>query len=240
MGDFIAGIGALGFMIGLPMVIVNKLRKRPVRKWLTVFGASFALLMVGAAISPPSTPTTTNTAQNEEKAKAKAEADAKAKADADAKAKAEADAKAKAAAEANKPENIAMAAVHKAFGNTNSFDNKDSIVDLKFNKDNGYLFIRVFAKDGYTDKLIKEGMWMNTYDVLKALKDNKDIKTIFIGTVLPLQDKFGNSTNDTVMKMTFGPETRSKINWDNFLWNGIPKIAEDYWEHPVMQKIQTN
>jgi hypothetical protein len=220
-----------------------------------VIGSIWALAAIVSILSPKqetkpvtvpastvSAPAPTDTKAADD-AKKKAEEEAKAKADAEAKAKADQEAKAKAEEEAKQaatPEAIATKAVHKAFGATNSFDKGDSIVELNFNKDNGFLNIKVFAQDNFTENLIKKGMWMNAATVLKELKDNQEIKTVYIGVVYPLQDAYGKSSNDQVMKMTFGPETRSKINWDNFMWNNIPKIAEGYWEHPVVRKIDTN
>lgn len=175
-----------------------------------------------------------------EQEKKKAEEEAKAKAEQDAKAKAEAEAKAKAEAEANKPENLARAVVYKAMGEKNSYDGGDQIVALNYNNDNGFLLIRVFAKDNLTEKMIKQGMWMDAHDILKGLEGNKEIKTVAVNFVLPLQDAYGKQSNDIVMKMEFSAETRNKIVWENFTWSGIPKVAENYWEHPIIRKIQTN
>lgn len=164
----------------------------------------------------------------------------KKKAEAEAKAKAEAEAKAKAEAEAKKPENVARVAVHKAFGETNSFDKKDSILEMNFNKDNGFLLIKVFAKDNLTEKFIKLGMWDGMTQVLKELKDNQDMKTVSFMIIFPMQDAYGKSSNDTVMKAEFNAEIRAKINFENFISKNIPVIAQNYWEHPAIRKIQVN
>lgn len=206
----------------------DKVKKPLLKRWWVWVVALFVVVGVAnaggeekpATTNPPAASTTTPTSDD----KAKQEAEAKAKAD----------------AEANKPENAARTAVHKAFGEKNTYDKNDSIIELKFNQDNGFLMIRVFAKDNVTEKLIKQGMWMNTHSVLKALKDNKEIKTVSFNIVMPLQDAYGKTSNDAVMKMEFGPDTRGKIAWDNFSWSGIPKIAENYWEHAVVKKINTN
>lgn len=143
-------------------------------------------------------------------------------------------------AEANKPENVARDVIHKYFGNTNTYDKTDSIMELTFNKDNGVLFVKVYAKDNVSEKYIKWGMWDNIKSATKALKDNKEIKTISYAVVLPLQDQYGNSKNEVVMKADFGEGTRNKINWDNFNSKNTPNVAENYWEHPVVKRIVTD
>jgi hypothetical protein len=224
------------------MIFISWKKLGRIGKGFGVIWAVIALLLAIGNMTSDNTktnPVTASVKQEQPKEdKSKSDADAQAKKEADAKAKAEAEAKAK--EEANQPENVAKTVVHKVFGDKNSYDNKDSIVQLTFNKDNGNLFIAVFAHDNLTEKMIKEGMWMDVSNVLKSLKDNKDIKNISFNIVMPLQDAYGNSSNETVMKLTFSESTRSKINWDNFLWSNIPKIAEDYWEHPVVRKISVD
>lgn len=169
--------------------------------------------------------------------KSDSEAKAKTQADADAKNKAEQEAKVK--AEANNPENIARKVFHKEFGDKNSYDKKDSIIDLLFEKENGLLSIEVYGQDNITEKLMKEGMWIDTANALKDLKDNADIKDINVLIAMPLQDKFGKNSTEVVMNMTFPLDVRNKINWDNFIFSNIPNIADNYIEHPVIQKIKT-
>ena len=152
------------------------------------------------------------------------------KAQQEAEAKAKQEAEAKAAAEAAKPENVAQEVFSKHFEKAST----------TFNPENGVLTVQALGHDNFTEAMIKKGMWMDVHDSLKDLKDNQDIKTITVSVLFPMQDAYGNSSDDAVMKMTFGPETRSKINWENFTWSGIPKIAEDYWEHPYFRKIDTN
>jgi uncharacterized protein YgiB involved in biofilm formation len=234
-----------------PYIGIFLLWKRTKSKGLRALVSAWAVIALFVIFSDPEKTSqttapetnqiqTVDTAVKAEQDKKKAEEEAKAQAEAEAKAKAEAEAKAKTDVEAKKPENAAKTAVHKAFGETNSYDKKDSILELNFNKDNGFLLIRVFAQDNFSEKMIKQGMWMDAYDVLKALNDNKEIKTVAFNIVLPLQDAYGKTSNDNVMKMEFGSETRGKIVWENFSWSGIPKVAENYWEHPVIRKIQTN
>jgi hypothetical protein len=42
--------------------------------------------------------------------------------------------------------------------------------------------------------------------------------------------------SETVMKITYAKETMDKINWNNFLTDNVPVVANDYWEHPAISK----
>lgn len=139
-------------------------------------------------------------------------------------------------AEAAKPENVARVALHKHFGKTNDFDEtKDSIAKLQ-DDGTGSLYIEVFANDAvFSEKSAKRLIWKDVTGVLEDMKDNANIKTIKFGIVTPLSDDLGNSKVYVVMKLTFSPELRSKINWDGFDYLKIPDIAEDYWEHPTFK-----
>jgi hypothetical protein len=152
----------------------------------------------------------------------------------------DAEAKANAEAEANNPTNIVKQAVHKSFHDKNSYDKSDSILDLTYNPDNGFMNIRVFANDNLTEKMIKKGIWMDMTDVLKQLKGNENIKTVAFQIVMPLQDAYGKSSNDNVMKAEFTADTMNKIDFNNFNFDNIPKVANNYWEHPIMKKINVN
>lgn len=96
MDAFFGLVGVLAIAVALISLIVNKVRKRPLKRWSIVLGAGFVSLILGLSLPSSSTPTTGNTqadaaAKQEAKDKEKADADAKAKADAEAKVKAAAD-----------------------------------------------------------------------------------------------------------------------------------------------------
>ncbi|WP_433959077.1 hypothetical protein [Cytobacillus horneckiae] len=138
--------------------------------------------------------------------------------------------------ENNSIENKVKKAVHKSFGEKNDFDKKDSIVELSFNKDNGYLSVQVFGRDSLTTNMIKTSMWIKVTDVLDDLSKEEDIKNIDFGIVFPMQDQYGKESNDTVMTLSFSRETIDKIDFGNFQHDNIPNVADEYWHHPVFNK----
>jgi len=53
---------------------------------------------------------------------------------------------------------------------------------------------------------------------------------------LKLVDQYGNESIDKVMMMRMTKDTWEKINWDSFIRDNFPNIADHYWEHPVLKK----
>lgn len=92
------------------------------------------------------------------------------------------------------------------------------------------------AKENVSANYTKKGMWIATISILKDLKNEKNISEIAFFYTYPLVDQYGNEKKDNVMKITFNRETLDKINYDNFLHNNLPKVANQYWEHPALSK----
>jgi len=44
-------------------------------------------------------------------------------------------------------------------------------------------------------------------------------------------DSYGNIKFNPVMRVDMTRETMDKINWENFDYTRIEKIADDYWQH---------
>lgn len=126
-------------------------------------------------------------------------------------------------------------AVHKQFGDKNTFNNEESIIGISYNKDNE-ISIKVFGRDNPSKNLIKKGMWKDIADTLADLKDHTDINNIAFNIVFPMKGKNGNTSNDIVMKASFDRDTLDQINRDNPPSDNIPNTADDYWEHPSFKK----
>ncbi|MFK4417135.1 membrane-bound lytic murein transglycosylase [Bacillus sp. RC251] len=92
------------------------------------------------------------------------------------------------------------------------------------------------AKESATQNYTRKGMWMDTISILKDLKDEKGISEITFFYKYPLVDAYGNEKKDNVMKIQLNRETLDKINYDNLLHDNLPKIANQYWEHPALTK----
>ncbi|GGA31392.1 hypothetical protein [Psychrobacillus lasiicapitis] len=105
MGALFILVGSLGFTVGIFMLIILLIRRKPKKKWGLITGGAFALTVLGAAISPSVEETEKKETETVETAGevAKTEeptAEEKAKNEAEAKAKAEEEKKAKEAEKA--------------------------------------------------------------------------------------------------------------------------------------------
>lgn len=84
-----------------------------------------------------------------------------------------------------------------------------------------------------SSKMTVKGMYMDISNVLKGIQ--KDINVnVDINVTYPLQDSYGNISEDIVIKATFNNETIKKINFDNFDYNNIPSIADEWWNHQAL------
>lgn len=90
--------------------------------------------------------------------------------------------------------------------------------------------------DNLTNKMIKTGMLMDTKDILQTLQPRDDISEITFFWSFPLVDAYGNTSEDTIMKVNISKETLGKINFERFDYNSIPDIADDYFEHTALSQ----
>ncbi|MFS0783220.1 hypothetical protein [Bacillus sp. 1P06AnD] len=235
--DFILVIAFFGVIVTILIGIKRAIKKQANVKRMFLYSLGFFILMIGSTFfidDPKSQSTKEDLAA--EKAEAKKEAEAKEKAEAKKEAEAKKAVEAKKAAEASSLDNKVKKAIHKAFGKENSFDKKDSILGINYNKETGFILVKVYGSDNLTTNMIRKGMWMDVRDTLELLKDEDDLKMIDFNIVFPMQDQYGQESNDIIMKLSFSKETIDKINFDNLLTDNIPTIADSYWQHPALNK----
>lgn len=96
--------------------------------------------------------------------------------------------------------------------------------------------IYLAGSENLTTNLTRKGMWMDASDILKALQSCENISEIVITFSLPLIDAYGNSFEDTVMEITMSKATLDKINFERFLWENLPDIADDYFQHRLLNE----
>ena len=77
-------------------------------------------------------------------------------------------------------------------------------------------------------------MLMQAADILESLQSRDDIGRVTLFWAFPLVDAYGNTSTETVMKATFYKDTISKINFDNFDYNNIPVICDDFYQHAAL------
>ena len=95
---------------------------------------------------------------------------------------------------------------------------------------NNYALIKFKGSENVTANMTVKGMYMDISNVLKAIQNDIDVN-VDVNVTYPLQDVYGNLSDYTVIKATFNNETIKKINFDNFDYNDIPSIADEWWNH---------
>ncbi len=109
----------------------------------------------------------------------------------------------------------------------------DAKVDLQ---DDGWTEITVPGSDNFTNNMIKTGMLSGIAKTMQGLKDIPEVTDVTITVTFPMVDKFGNESDQMVMRATFLKANRDKINWLNFSYSNIPDVANSYNEHPFLRK----
>lgn len=117
-------------------------------------------------------------------------------------------------------------AVRDEFGNEN-------YISVQYTEETNFVLIKARGIDSMTSKMTVRGMYLSMSNVLKNLDDLNDIDIAF-NIVYPLQDKYGNSTDTIVIKATYNHTSREMINWDRFLLDNLPAIADEWWMHDTL------
>lgn len=113
---------------------------------------------------------------------------------------------------------------------------KDRIIEINKNDQNGHLLVRFKGSENLTNEMTVKGFLMDIRDLLKNLKSDSSVQTFAFNVTYPLVDNYGNESEDIVIKAEFSRETVDKINFDNFDFNKIPEVADEYWSHPAVQQ----
>ena len=117
-------------------------------------------------------------------------------------------------------------AANKAFG-------QDDVISVEYTEASHYTCIKARVSESFTANMTMTGIYLGIADTLEYLQDLEDINIDF-NLVMSLVDKYGNVTDETVVKASFYYETRSNVNWDYFLVDNIPEIADIWWIHNAL------
>jgi hypothetical protein len=64
----------------------------------------------------------------------------------------------------------------------------------------------------------------------------KDVDLVTIVDRGDFVDLRGHSSIGDAIRIEFARQNASQVNWSNVLYDNIPKIADDYWRHPGLDK----
>lgn len=105
---------------------------------------------------------------------------------------------------------------------------EEAFQTLNYNPGNNFALIKFRGSEGLTSELAVKGMYMDISNILKAIQEDIEVNVDFNVTYL-LYDTYGKESEEIVIKATFNNETIKKIDFENFDYNNIPLIADDWW-----------
>ncbi|MBQ2973390.1 MAG: hypothetical protein IJE19_03460 [Clostridia bacterium] len=109
-----------------------------------------------------------------------------------------------------------------------AFEGKE--VEVTYTEHTKYAFIKVDFQDLLFVKADTGSAQLGIYNTLKSIADINDL-TISFSITFPSEDDFGNTSRVKVISAEYSSETRSKINWENFKFNKVDDIADDFDAH---------
>ena len=110
---------------------------------------------------------------------------------------------------------------------------EENLETFNYVPDNNFALIKFKGSESLSSKMTVKGMYMDISNVLKGIQNDINVN-VDINVTYPLQDSYGNISEDIVIKATFNNETIKKINFDNFDYNNIPSIADEWWNHQAL------
>lgn len=111
---------------------------------------------------------------------------------------------------------------------------KDDLIIITYTS--GFVNVTHKLADNLTTDFMIKGYLRDISDFLEKTKDIKDITAVFVGAKAELLDKYGNTNEQFVLKTQLSKETIDKINFENFDYNNIPDIADEFIKHPALEK----
>jgi hypothetical protein len=129
------------------------------------------------------------------------------------------------------PERL-VANVQAALGRSNR-DGPEPKVDFA---DDGTLSIKWAINENLTENMTKRGAQIDVVNVLKAAHAaNVPITVVRLEGSFSLVDKFGNSSETQVLRLTYNAATINRFNFENFLTQNVYTVADSSWIHPAFR-----
>jgi len=111
---------------------------------------------------------------------------------------------------------------------------EEDLITFNYVPSNNFALIKFRGSEGFSKKLTVKGMWLDISEILERVPDDIDVNIDF-NVVYPMVDKYGNTSEDIVIKATFKADTIKAINFENFNYENIPEIADEWWSHNALK-----
>lgn len=111
----------------------------------------------------------------------------------------------------------------------------DKLDEVNFNEDEEFVLITINETEGLTTNLTRDGMHMNSLQMLEGLEGIDGVNNVDFQYTLPLFNEYGEESITQVMRLSFNEETIERIEFDNIAFDNAPNIADDYSIHPALE-----
>ncbi len=113
---------------------------------------------------------------------------------------------------------------------TSNLDDED-FLRIWYRPEENFTSITFVSTGGLTKKMSVHAAYMKMSGILESIQPIIDTNVrILVET--PIIDAHGNSSMETVIVADYTLETIRKINFERFLWENIPVIADSWWNYP--------
>ena len=102
----------------------------------------------------------------------------------------------------------------------------ETIVNIEFNESDKSLIATVKGKDGWSDKSIGDGFYMDSTAAYRELAKDERIDEAWITITFPMKDEYGKVTDEEVMGTWMSRETMNKIDWKNFDYKKLLDVVD--------------
>lgn len=115
--------------------------------------------------------------------------------------------------------------------------NTQKIAFISASGDNANIAININASENLTTSLQRTGILADSIDVYKkAFAERPGLNSLKLNWYLDLVDQKGNESSGVVVRLMVTRKNAESINWDNVITDNIPKIVDEYWEHPLFSR----
>jgi|GEM_PF-1965427 hypothetical protein len=95
--------------------------------------------------------------------------------------------------------------------------------------------ITLWADDNLTRGLIRDGVILQSTEILRQIYSDKRAKCVLLYWLFPVKDVYGNKQALPIMQIKLTRETAAKINWQEFNSFNLPYVADKFHIHPDLQ-----
>lgn len=110
------------------------------------------------------------------------------------------------------------------------------VESASYNDVNGNTVTFKMNGDNMTKNLTKVGILKDSTEIMENMKVAGYEGNVIFVWFLPLENQYGEVDNIKSLAFTISKETFNRIDFNNFLYDNIPDVAEEYFEHDVLKK----